>query len=280
MDVAILMTSYNERERTLACLFDCFSQIDAMKADDTYSFNVYLLDDGSIDGTNEAVSNKFPQVNIIRTEGNLFWSQGMRHIWKIAADKHDYDFYIWIKNKVSLQEGAIAAMLENSNFLRHKAIVVGTSADKNGNIIYGGRTQGNKLIDPDPIIPKPCFTFDGNLVLIPKSVYKSIGNIDPSYRHRFGDRDYGVRAGKKNIPSVVCPGILCICDRNKTIPKWRDSSFPLKQRYNLISSPKGRPLKEQFIYDTRRMDVVRAILHFISLNISILFPIKNNRKTI
>lgn len=278
MDVAILMTNFNQRERTLSCLLDCFRQIDEMKADDSYKFTVYLLDDGSTDGSGEAITERFPQVKVAHADGTLFWNQGMRHIWQIASDEHDYDFYLWVRSRISLKEGALTAMLENSNFLRHKAIVVGTSVDDQGNISYGGRTQSNKLIEPDPIIPKPCFTFDGNFVLVPRSVYKILGNLDQSYRHHFGNHDYGVRAGKNNISSVVCPGILCTCNEDKGIPKWRDASYSLKERYQFVTSPTGVPFKEQFIYDLRKMDAFRATLHFISLHIAVLFPIKKHRK--
>lgn len=275
MDVAILMTCYNRREKTLACLFDCCRQIDAMSGDGIYSFDFYLVDDDSKDGTAEAVSSQYPQVHLTRSEGNLYWNQGMRLAWDKAREQKDYDFYIWINDDIRLRDGALAALLENSEFLRHKAIVVGTAEGEDGTLSYGGRTRSMKLIEPDPTIPRPCHMFNGNLVLVPKAAYSVLGNLEPSYRHSFGDYDYGVRAAKAGIPRVVCPGILCGCDRNPGLPKWSNPQYSLSQRYHFLLSPKGRPPKEQFLFDVRLMGVVRAILHMISLNIRVLFPIKN-----
>lgn len=280
MDVAILMTCYNRREKTLSCLFDCYRQIDAMSGSGTYSFSCYLVDDGSTDGTAEAVAQQFPQVRIIRSDGNLYWNQGMRLAWDTAASEKDFDFYLWINDDIRLHEGAIASLLENSEFFRHKAIVAGTAVDQDGNISYGGRTRSMKLIEPDPTIPVPCYLFNGNLVLVPKAAYSVLGNLDPSYTHSFGDFDYAVRAAWKDIPKVVCPGILCDCDRNPGIPAWADPADTLRKRYHSLLSPKGRPLGEQFRFDVRYMGLIRAVLHFISLNAKVLFPIKNYlRKT-
>lgn len=280
MDVAILMTCFNRREMTLSCLLDCYRQIDAMSGSGTYSFSCYLVDDGSTDGTAEAVAQQFPQVRLIRSDGNLYWNQGMRLAWDRASKDRDYDFYLWINDDVRLRDGALATMLENSEFFRHKAIVAGTAVDQDGELSYGGRTRSMKLIEPDPTIPRPCYLFNGNLVLVPKAAYALLGNLDQAYRHSFGDFDYSVRAGRKGIPKVICPGIQCDCDRNSGLPAWSDPANTLSQRYRYLLSPKGRPFREQFRFDVRYMGFIRAILHFISLNMKVLFPIKNYlRKT-
>ena len=278
MDVAILMTAHDRREETLSCLMDCHREADAMKAGGEYRFTIYLLDDGSTDGTAEAVSERFPDVKLTRSDGNLFWNRGMEEIWKTASREHDYDFYLWIKSRAKVCEGAFTSLLENSSFLRHKAIVAGTAADRNGNLTYGGRTRYNRIIPPDPTIPVPCHTFDGCLVLVPSSVYGQLGNLDHIYRHRYGDRDYGVRAYKKDITRVVCPGILCTCEKTHMVPLWRDSAYSLRQRYRLINSISGRPFREQFVYDCRSMGFFRAVIHFVTLNLSVLFPVNTNRK--
>lgn len=270
--VAILMTSHDRRKKTLACLLECFRQIDGMKGLESFSFDIFLVDDGSSDGTAEAVSEKFPQVFLIPGGGNLFWNQGMRLAWDRAAQNRDYDYYLWMNDDVALREGALAAMLENSGFLADKAIIAGTAEDSAGLLSYGGRTKSLRIIRPDDTIPVPCFCFNGNLVLVPRHVFKTVGNLEPRYHHSFGDYDYGIRAAAHGISSVVCPGILCVCDRNHGIPKWRDSRYSLKERYRFLFSPKGRPPREQFLFDTRLMGFMRAVLHMISLNIKVLFP--------
>ena len=276
MEVAVLMSVFNRREKTLACLSACFAQFEVMKPDRKYSFSVYMTEDGCTDGTSDAVSEFFPSVHIIHGDGTLYWNRGMCAAWNEAA-KSDPDFYIWLNDDTIIRDGALSVLLETSAALGHRAIVAGTAAGSDGILTYGGRTSGGKIIVPDKTIPVGCDIFNGNLVLVPRHVFKKLGTMDQVFSHSFGDYDYGVRAEKSGITSVVAPGILASCDRNPGLPAWRDASFSLKQRYAALMSPKGRPLKEQFIYDLRSAGVIRAALHFITLNMRVLFPVR--RKT-
>lgn len=277
MEVAVLMSVFNRREKTLACLSACFAQFEVMKPDRKYSFSVYMTEDGCTDGTSDAVSSLFPSVHIIHGDGTLYWNRGMCAAWEEAA-KSDPDFYIWLNDDTMLREGALSVLLEISAALGHKAIVAGTAAGSDGSLTYGGRTSGGKIIVPDKTIPVGCDIFNGNLVLVPRHVFKKLGTMDPVFSHSFGDYDYGVRAEKAGITSVVAPGILASCDRNPGLPSWRDASFSLKQRYAALMSPKGRPLKEQFIYDLRSAGPVRAALHFVTLNMRVLFPVRKRQE--
>jgi GT2 family glycosyltransferase len=72
--IAVLLTCHNRRDKTITCLdslYNCLLPSD-------FQLDVFLVDDGSSDGTSKAVSEKFPSVNVIQGNGNLFWNQGMR----------------------------------------------------------------------------------------------------------------------------------------------------------------------------------------------------------
>ena len=269
MRAAILMTVHNRKNQTLKCLKACREQFAELKG--RYDFTVYLVDDGCTDGTSDAVLEQFQDTVIIKGDGSLYWNHGMIRAWEEAA-KEDFDFYIWLNDDTILLPGALNTLLENSYYLRHKAIVAGTARDSSGKLSYGGRTRKGRLIAPDDTIPIPCDTFNGNLVLVPRFAFRTLGTMDPRYSHSFGDYDYGIRADKAGVTTVIAPGVLAVCDRNPGLPKWRNRAFTLKQRYAAIMSPKGRPFKEQFLYDTRKGNIFTATVHFISLNIKVLFP--------
>ena len=270
MQVAVLLTVFNRRDKTVACLDEVFRQADALKADEAYSFSLWMVDDGCTDGTAEVVRQRYPQVHILRG-GDLYWNQGMRLAWE-EASRDNPDFYLWINDDTMLREGALATLMETSEFLRHKAIVVGTAAGADGALSYGGRRKSDKIVEPDATIPVPCWTFNGNLVLVPQAAWKVLGNLDPLYRHSYGDYDYGVRAAKAGVTRVVAPGVLADCPRNPGVEPWRSSAYPLRERYRFLLGPKGRPPKEQFQYDLRSGGLFWAIGHMISLNLKVIFP--------
>ena len=85
------------------------------------------------------------------------------------------------------------------------------------------------------------------------------------------------------VPGRVLPeaffniaGILAVCDRDHGLEKWRDIAYPLKERFRYLRSPKGRPPKEQFIYDYRESGVVWAVFHALSTFFKVLFPKRKN----
>lgn len=271
--VAVLLTVHNTLEQTLDCLHNCYQQIDSMKGDGTYSFSVYMVNDGCTDGTAEAVAETYPQTHIIRGSGSLYWNMGMHAAWEAAA-KDGQDFYLWLNVRTRMKEGALACLMETSTFLRHRAIVAASAEDSEGVLSYGGRSRSGRLIEPDPAIPVPCYTFDGKLVLVPAHVYRILGNLDEHYQHSYGDLDYGVRAVKANVVRVVAPGILCTCDRPHTLQKWRDRSYPLRERVAYLYAPDGCPPHQQFLYDCRSQGLLYAIMHGLSVALKVFFPKK------
>ena len=277
MKVAVLLAVHNRKDKTLLCLNGCYGQIDSLKVENRYEFRVYMTDDASTDGTSEAVLAMFPDVHIVKGDGHLYWNRGMCAAWEAAAEWAP-DFYIWLNDDTFLSQGAFSVLLENSSYLKHKAIVVGTATDSAGNYSYGGRTRSGKIVPPDKVIPVACDIFNGNLVLVPKSVFEAIGTMDPFYTHGFGDYDYGVRADKAGIIAVVAPGVLATCDRNPGVPRWRDPSVGLKERFRSLQDPKGRPLKEQFVYDMRLSNVFVAVAHMLSLCLKVIFPLPGRKK--
>ena len=92
--IAILLTVFNRRKKTLRCLDALHSQLPIKN----YSIDIYLTNDGCTDGTPEAIAQKFPEVNIIHSKGNLFWNRGMYTAWEEATKRKEYDYYLWLNS--------------------------------------------------------------------------------------------------------------------------------------------------------------------------------------
>src|SRR5690349_11091422 len=71
ISVAIVAPVHNRREITLQCLRS-LSRIRA----DQLDVRVVIVDDGSTDGTSEAITSEFPEVEIINANGDLWFTEG------------------------------------------------------------------------------------------------------------------------------------------------------------------------------------------------------------
>lgn len=244
MNIAVLMTCHNRVKTTLVSLGSLFPQ--AIPAGS--SFSVYLVDDGSTDGTSHAVKNSYPIVNVIQGNGNLFWNQGMRLAWETAVKSGDWDAFLWLNDDTRLIAGALRFLCDTletqCKATGRKGIVVGACKDPFSSepaLTYGGLVNGRYAVPKDK--PQPVDRFNGNIVLVAREVYEKIGNLSPHYRHSFGDFDYGIRANKAGFPVWLAPGFIGECARNKRL-KWQDPEVPFFQRLKAFRGPKGFTLEE------------------------------------
>ena len=187
------------------------------------TMSVCLTDDGSTDGTSEAVRAEFPDTRILWGSGALFWSGGMR---KAMADAMTLspDYYLWLNDDVRLVPDALKRMIQTSQSERltrgREPIVIGSTFDPaTGQVTYGGRERRHRfrplqfaLIEPGAI-PVPCETMNANCALLPADVVSHIGNLDPAFVHAMGDLDYGFRAIRAGYELLVCPGFVGPCFR-------------------------------------------------------------------
>lgn len=275
--IAVLLTCYNRREKTLSCLRGLFLQDLPFHA----SLTVFLMDDGSTDGTSEVVSQEFPQVRILHGDGSLFWCGGMRRAWKEALAE-GYDHYLWLNDDTILLSGALMTLLNTSEQMINKnnktCIVVGSCRDPETKLhSYGGRMKRNRRVRlPDkPLAPRDTpiqtDTMNGNIVLIPQKVVDEIGILSYEFTHAFGDVDYGLRANEAGIPVIVAPGYLGECSRNSKIAPWTDPTVSLRERLKNLQSPKGLPTKQWCIY-VRRHTGWQWPFYALKPIIRVLFP--------
>lgn len=248
--LAVLMTCHNRKEKTVACLVSLYG---ATVTEDV-EITVYLVDDGSNDGTTSSVKQKFPLVNIISGNGTLFWNGGMRVAWSEAM-KRDFDYYLWLNDDTELYSETIAKLFATcqrfSEKERSDVIVVGTTVDPQSGVpTYGGQQRNRRwraldllLVEPKNE-PVPCDTLNGNCVLVPRKVAVDVGNLDPVFIHAMGDIDYGLRARAAGYGLWVMPGYAGTCTGNPATGTYKDTTLPLSKRWEKMRSPKGLPLAQ------------------------------------
>lgn len=266
--IAVLLTVHNRKEKTLACLDNLHRQLPITG----YSVDIYLTDDGCTDGTPEAIRERYPEVNIIKGDGNLFWNRGMYTAWKKAAETKDYDFYLWLNDDTYLYNDAVQTILECSHKTNEKSLICGVTCSKTtGEVTYSAFHKQKKL-HPNGTMQE-CEIICGNFVLVPKLVYKNIGNVDWTFRHAIGDHDYGLRAIKNGIKCYITPKFIGTCENTFSPPLWAQKKTPIIKRFKILYSPLGysEPIPF-FIYEKRHFGLFIAIKHFLSIHLRALFP--------
>lgn len=267
-NLAILLTVFNRKEKTLQCLQRLYAQLPM----EGYNVDVYLTNDGCTDGTPEAVLKIFPQVNMINGEGDLFWNRGMYTAWNKASKTKDYDFYLWLNDDTYLLPNALSTLLCESDTMNDTSIIVGSiRSEYEGITTYGGHNKNGK-ITPNGTMQE-CETFNGNCVLIPQQVYKKVGNLNWTFRHAIGDLDYGYRARKKNIGIYSTSQYVGIGENNPKLPTWTRKEVSFCKRVKSLYSPLGYAEPIPFFrFEFRHFGLIIAVKHFISIHFRVCFP--------
>ena len=267
-NIAVLLTCHNRKDKTLQCLAALFHQ-HGLETD--YAIEVFLVDDASTDGTSAAIAHQFPKVNIIEGNGNLYWNRGMHKAWETAAKTKDFDYYLWLNDDTFLVKEAIANLLQKTF---SNAIVCGaTQSFEDKTITYGGfKKNPDRLIIPNGTFQELDYC-NGNCVLIPRAVFRLVGNLDPVFHHAVGDFDYSLRAKKLGVGLFIAPSCIGFCESHSDVPRWRSPSLNVRTRFrNLYSASSGCYPPQFFVFDKRHNGFFLACVHFFTIHLRALIP--------
>ena len=200
-NVYIIIPVHNRKEITLKCL-------DALQQNgDLDKYCILVVDDGSTDGTSEAVRNFYPDINILIGDGNLWWTgaiaMGMEYAYKQGAE-----YCIWLNDDCLVAKKSIDSLV---GFCEKNANSIIGSQGLNFNnptqIYFGGKKKiwmNYRHIDCPYGEVQACDLLSGNLVCIPRLVVNKIHY--PNYKkvpHYGGDYSYLVRARKAGFNIFV-----------------------------------------------------------------------------
>ena len=240
INIAVLITCHNRIQETQACLKSLFNQ----KKIENINLKVFLVDDGSVDGTKEHVNINFPQVNLIDGNGQLYWGGGTFLAWETALeDNIEYDYFLWVNDDTFLFEDAISILLASKK--NDDDIITGSICDPiTKKRTYGGAIFNRSFLRPLKYNvvdingkPQEIDTINGNAVLIPLTAFKKIGKFDKDLTHLGGDLDYSLRARKLDIKIFLTPSHIGTCKR--LIKKYNANSLldEIKNIFNIKTHP-------------------------------------------
>jgi GT2 family glycosyltransferase len=208
----IVVLSWNGREDTLACL----GSTREIPRDDV---RVICVDNGSVDGSVEAVRHQFPEVELIENERNLGFAggnnAGIRRALELGSD-----WVVLLNNDATLAADAIDA-LERVASRPSTAGVLGGKvlfADRpdriwfagqrfNARLGYSGRPRGHGRRDTkryDEVIPVERTV--GTLMAVSREAIDTVGLLDEELFAYVEDVEWCLRMRRAGYEVLFVPG--------------------------------------------------------------------------
>ena len=259
MHIVTLTTCHNRRDCTLSALSDLHEQA----LPDGVVLSHVIVDDGSTDGTSDAVSKQFPDVEIVKGDGQLYWAGGMRYGWEQSVNKKRFDYLFVYNDDVRLNRSAVADLLETleqSQWVNGKPhVIVGSFKSTDGLMTtYGGRRRSSnwhplkftKTVEPNGL-PQKSDTLAMNGALISSDALGAIGFLSDYFIHSGADYEYGVKLTKAGGTILVAGKHIGTCDLNTQMGPQDELSLTLLQRLDLLTDIKREPFKQRYQYYRR-----------------------------
>src|SRR5574340_1139813 len=101
--VAIVIPTHNNKRTIIECL-------EFIMKDDYDNIEIIVIDDGSWDGTTNAITAEYPSVKVINGDGNLWWAGAMNVGIKAALDG-GADYVLALNDDVLISPGSVRALV-------------------------------------------------------------------------------------------------------------------------------------------------------------------------
>lgn len=207
--IAIVIPVHNRREITLRCLA-------GLEGDGVFAWaTVYVVDDGSTDGTGEAVHTRFPLATVLTGDGNLWWGGAIRLGMQTACE-HGATCLVWLNDDCLPASGTLRLLADHA--LRTGGLATGWAETPSGGR-YGGFRKTHQGLQaatpPPPGGVLACDAAGGNCVAIARPVVDAIGLPDAArLPHALLDVDYLLTATRAGFGLDLLGSAVCRNDDN------------------------------------------------------------------
>lgn len=285
--IYILIPVHNRKKTTLNCL-ERLHQQGALER-----YHVVIIDDGSTDGTSEAIAEQYPDANILSGDGNLWWAGAMVMGMKFAMQQ-GAKYLIWLNDDTLPEthtiERLITACVNNPKTIASAQCYEDDTFQKGS---FGGhRVNQRKLYSECKTTAlgqqKVYDGLNGNLVCIPRSVVEHLGYPNQRWMpHGWADLIYTFEAKKSGFLPTVIGDARAVCPMNPLYQSWFEGPISIGQRWAMLLTPKSNMYPPCHFYGSFKLygvlgivPIIREYQKLLLITALILFVPKNSLRSI
>ena len=226
--IAVLLTCFNRKNKTIACLESMLLTVKNYndRDNDKTEISIFLTDDACTDGTAQAAKEvcQGEDIHIVQGNGYLFWAGGMRTAWYEALkQKHKWDFFLLLNDDTILHTNALAELMDTHRYCIdrygypgiYSGITCATGHPEtitySGDVFErGAKGKWHRLGPADE--PQMVDQCNANILLVPGEVVNKIGIFHDGYIHGAADLDYCMQVRKAGMPALITAQIIGECE--------------------------------------------------------------------
>ena len=251
--VVVVIPVHNRRETTLQALRS-LSRVEKAGLD----IHIVIVDDGSTDGTSDAIRSEFPSIEIVPGDGTLHYAAGT-NLGIEAALLQGADFILIANDDAVFHESFLRHLVntasENPKSIIGALLLLWDDPNKVFQVDFKWKTFRGGWQQPNDVsafaLRREPFKVEGlagNCVLVPAAAIRECGVMDAKkFPHGWGDIQYFVRMRKQGWQLLVEPKAYVWCEPNSYPPPLHTLST--RRRMSVLFRDRRHPLNlhRQFI---------------------------------
>ena len=273
MQVAIIIPVHNRKYVTLGCLDQLRRTISG-----NIFYDIIVIDDGSTDGTHEAIRQYYPEVILLEGDGNLWWAGGVNQGLKHIQDTSSCDYILILNDDTVFFDDTLQNLLRCA--LKHGERTVCSPLvidQQSGRIYNAGRKRQGLLqkLRPQCKGEYPgshfsetidCDSVGTRFALMPRGIIHDVGYFDQDkFPHGYSDIEYFLRAKRAGYKILVVTNSRVCIDQNRNYIQHRLVSSPLlKYLKSFFEKRYENNIKLMFYESFLHRPFLIGCLHFLN----------------
>lgn len=220
---------HNRRDVTIAGLTSLM-MVDRTGLD----VRVVVVDDGSTDGTSEAIDTRFPEIDLVQGDGTLHYASGT-NLGIAAALGHDPEFVVTANDDAEFDPAVLREIVACADrhpgdvigalLVRHEDPAIAFQVGLTFDVRYGGwrvplRWQVADIDGRDLAVE----TLVGNFLLVPTELIRRVGTLDAErFPVGHGDVQWVRRMQRTGSSCHIATEAVVKCFANSVLPSLRSA---------------------------------------------------------